>query len=53
MLPLPAFKIHCPGANRYLPGLCIKLKTELTTNNNMPLQPIWIRVFKIHSLQVR
>jgi hypothetical protein len=33
-----------PRANRYLPGLCIKLKTELTTNYNIPSQPIWIGV---------
>ena len=42
-----------PRANRYLPELCIKIKTELTTNYTIPFQPIWIWVFKIHSLQVR
>jgi hypothetical protein len=40
-------------ANRYLPELCIKIKTELTTSYNVPFQPIWIWVFKIHSLQAR
>ena len=38
------------GSNRYLPELGTKIQTELTTNYNMPFQPIWVWVFKIHSL---
>ena len=47
------FTNRLPRANRYLPGLCIKLKTELTTSYNIPFQPIWIGVSKTHSLQAR
>jgi hypothetical protein len=42
-----------PRANRYLFELCRKIKTELTTSHNIPFQPIWIWVSKIHSLQSR